>query len=209
MGQARDKKLEQEKHTAEVMYESEGKTPNGIPFMTVKQARGYYCYSERGGVDGIAFILFNNDTKKFALIYESKPPMDERENKEVRMCTAFGGSIDVDGMTPKEICQMEVQEESGYIVPLDKIHKCGTTLVSTQMSQLAHGYLVDVTGINKTEKAEYELDVSEAQNEKDANEFSGNRVDWLDADELMENNDWKSIWIFSKAIHSKFIDSGK
>jgi hypothetical protein len=74
---------------------------------------------------------------------------------------------------------------------------------------MCNGFLVDVTGIEKTETAEWELAASEAQKEKDANEFAGNEVRWFDADELMENNDWKSIWIFTKAIHSKFIDSGK
>jgi len=195
---------------AEIMYESQGKTPAGDPFMTVKQARGYYQYAERGGKDSIAFILFDNNIKKFALIYESKPPMDERMQKEVRMTTAFGGSIDMgENTTYQEICQTEVKEEAGYIVPLDKIYDCGSTLVSTQMSQMCNGFLVDVTGIEKTEQAEWELAASEAQQEKDANEFVGNEVRWLDADELMENNDWKSIWIFTKAIHSKIIDSGK
>ena len=197
-------------HKAEIMYESAGKTPAGDPFMTVKQARGYYQYAERGGKNSIAFILFDNDIKKFALIYESKPPMDEVLGKEVRMTTAFGGSIDMgENTTYQEICQTEVKEEAGYIVPLDKIYDCGSTLVSTQMSQMANGFLVDVTGIEKTEKAEWEIAADEAQQEKDANEFAGNEVRWYDADEVMENNDWKSIWIFTKAIHSKFIDSGK
>jgi len=191
---------------AEVMYESKGKTPAGDPFMTVKKARGYYEYSERGGIDSICFILFDKDTKKFALIYESKPPRDEIEGKEVRMTTAFGGSIDMEANTTyQEICQTEVREEAGFVVPLDKIYSIGKTLVSTQMSQMAEGFLVDVTGIKKTEKAEYEQEQTADQNAKDENEFVGNRVDWLDANELMDNNDWKSIFIFSKAVYKDII----
>jgi hypothetical protein len=181
-------------YKAEIMYESQGKTPAGDPFMTVKQARGYYQYAERGGQDSIAFILFDANVQKFALILESKPPMDERMQEEVKMTTAFGGSIDMgDDVTYREICQTEVKEESGYVVPLENIFDCGKTLVSTQMSQLCNGFLVDVTGIEKTEIAEYET--------KDKNdEFNGNEVRWLDASEVMENNDWKSIWIMAKAI---------
>ena len=120
---------------------------------------------------------------------------------------AFGGSIDMgENTTYQEICQTEVKEEAGYIVPLDKIYDCGKTLVSTQMSQMSNGFLVDVTGIPKTEKAEYEQDADEAQNEKDANEFVGNEVRWLDANELMENNDWKSIWIFSQSAFKDYIN---
>jgi len=186
-------------YTAEIMYKSKGKTPNGDPFMTVKKARGYYEYAERGGQDSIAFILFDADTRKYGLILESKPPMDERMGKEVKMTTAFGGSIDMgENVTYKDICQTEVKEESGYVVPLENIHFTGETLVSTQMSQMCHTYFVDITGIQKTEVAEYEI--------KDKNnEFNGNEVRWLNYDEVMKNNDWKSIFILSKAIYMYLI----
>lgn len=186
---------------AEVVYESKGQTPAGHPFMTVKRARGYYEYAERGGRDSIAFILYNADTEQFGLIYESKPPMDERIGELAMMTTAFGGSIDMgNDVTYQEICQTEVREEAGYDVPLDKIRSVGTTLVSTQMSQLCEGFLVDVTGIEKTLKAEYEMDPSEMQDAKDPNEFSKNRVEWMSIAQLMNNNDWKSIWIAFQTI---------
>ena len=44
----------------EKMYESIGKAPNGEPFLSVKKARGYYEYSERPGMDSIAFILYDS-----------------------------------------------------------------------------------------------------------------------------------------------------
>jgi len=192
---------------AKILWESKGNTPAGDPFSTVKEARGYYSYLERGGKDSIAFILFDKSTKKFALIKESKPPMDETMNEEVKMITAFGGSIDMN-KSYKEICQTEVKEEAGYIVPLDKIYSVGKTLVSSQMSQMCEGFLVDVTGINKTEQAEYELEATADQTAKDENECVGNSVEWLDADGLMENNCWKSIWIFTKAVYSDIIVKG-
>jgi hypothetical protein len=197
--------MEQEQHTAnerkkfeaDVVYKSKGVTPMGHPFLTVKRARGYYEYSERGGVDSVAFILYDSDTTKFALIYESKPPRDEIEQMEVNMTTAFGGSIDMaENMSYKEICQIEIREESGYIIPLTKIHSVGKTMVSTQMSQMVEGFLVDVTGIQKTEKTEDEHETSE---------FKTNKVLWLDADDLMDNNDWKSIWIFTQAVYKKIV----
>jgi len=194
------------KHTAEVMYESKGCTPAGHPFLSVKKARGYYEYSERGGRDSIAFILFNGETKDFALIFESKPPMDEIMGKEVKMNSAFGGSIDMsENHTYQDICQTEVAEEAGYEVPLERIHFVGDTLVSTQMSQMCHCYLVDVTGIPKTLEAEYEKAVSKEQENKDAVEFVGNRVDWMDINTLMDIGEWKSVYIAMQAIYKNII----
>jgi len=189
---------EQNKHKAKIIWESAGKNPAGEPFLSVKQARGYYYYAERGGRDSIAFILFDLNSEKIGLIYESKPPLDEVFGKKMMMVTAFGGSLDMD-KTPEEICKIEVLEEAGYDVDLEKIICVGTTLVSTQMSQGCVGFFVDVTGLTpgKTE-ADIKNDV---QDKKDPDEFIRNKVVWLNVDELMHNNDWKSIWIFSKIYH--------
>lgn len=193
-------------YKAKVKYSSKGKTPDGKPFMRVKIARGYYEYAERGGQDSIAFVLFDNKTKKFCLISESKPPMDERMNKRVHMTTAFGGSIDSD-QTAEEICRIEVEEETGYEVTLDRIYYTGKTLVSTQMSQIAKTYLVDVTNIKKTKTAEYEAKPSVEQEAKDATEFSGNSVHWMTIDEVMVNQDWKSVYIAMQAIYRNIIQN--
>ena len=174
------------------LWESEGKTPNGDSFMTIKMARDYYVYAERGGRDSIAFILFNNKTKQFGLILETKPPMDERENKESQMITAFGGSIDMgDKVTYQEICKTEVLEEAGYVVPLDRILFTGVSPVSTQMSQMCSTYLVDITDIQKTEVAEYES--------------STDNIKWMNINELMNNGEWKSIYIWCNAVYKDFI----
>ena len=191
-----------QKHKAKIMYSSKGKTPKGDPFMRVKQARSYYSYAERGGINSIAFILFDNKSKRFCLISESKPSLDELGTLAMKT-TAFGGSID-SNCSPKEICQIEVQEESGFEVTLDRIHYTGETLVSTQMSQMCFLYLVDVTGLKKTHKAEYEQSTPE-QDEKDPNEFSNNSVFWFTYSELMDNQDWKSIFISTQAIYQEII----
>ena len=180
---------------AKIKYSSKGKTPDGKPFMRVKEARGYYYYAERGGLDSVAFILFDNKSKKFMLINESKPPLDERFNKRVTLTTAFGGSIDSEN-TPEEITQTEVLEETGFEVGLDRIHYTGETMVSTQMSQMCKLYLVDVTNLKKTKQAEYEKP-----------EFKENSVHWMTYSELLENQDWKSIFISTRAIYKEIIQN--
>ena len=183
-------------HKAETLYESDGKTPNGDPFMSVKQARGFYQYAERGGIDSITFILYDKTKKScYGLIHESKPPIDERENKKVKLTTAFGGSIDMgENVTYAQICQTEVAEEAGFEVSLERIHEIGKTLVSTQMSQYAYGFLVDVDGINMTLVPEH------AQSNA-RGDIIGNKVVWMNELALMDNNDWKSVWILSQAKH--------
>lgn len=177
-------------------YKSQGVAPDGSPFLTVKQSRGYYEYSERPGMDSIAFILYDFNENLFGLIHESKPSLDERMNELAMMTTAFGGSIDVD-LPYREICQKEVLEEAGYQVPLNRIYSIGTTLVSTQMSQLCEGFLVDITGISKTHLAEYET--------SDDIEFSRNRVVWMTDVDLLKNSDWKSIWIVARAHYKGLV----
>ena len=180
---------------AKIKYSSKGKTPDGNPFMRVKLAREYYEYSERGGVDSIAFILFDNKSKKFCVINESKPPLDERYNKRAMLTTAFGGSIDSEN-TPEEITQTEVLEETGFEVGLDRIFPTGETMVSTQMSQMCKLYLVDVTNLKKTKQAEYEQEA-----------FKENSVHWMTYSELLENQDWKSIFIATRAIYQEIIQN--
>ena len=190
-------------HKAKVLWQSEGRQPNGVPFLSVKEARGYYVYAERGGVDSIAFILYDKDTNKVGLIRESKPPLDEMIGEKVMLTTAFGGSLDDDSKTSKEICQIEVLEEAGYDVPMEDIYGVGSALVSTQMSQFMHGYLVDVTGLTagKTE-TDYQ---NEAQDLKDPDEFKHNKVIWVDIDGLMRLDDWKGIFIYFRAMYQDLI----
>lgn len=198
--------MAENKHEAEIVFQSPEKTPAGDPYMTVKKARGYYYYAERGGVNSIAFVLYDQEKQKIGLIYESKPPLDEIFNTKKMMVTAFGGSIDMDA-TPDEICKTEVLEESGYDVPEDKIICVGTTLVSSQMNQGCIGYLVDVTGLTP---GKTEADIkNEAQEQKDPDEFIHNKVVWMSTAELMDNNDWKSIWIFGKAYYSSQMNEEK
>jgi len=183
-------------YAPEIVYASEGKAPNGEPFLTVKRARGYYEYAERPGRDSIAFILYDSARPAcIGLIYEAKPPLDESTSTKAMLTTAFGGSIDSD-LTPQLICQTEVLEEAGYVVPIEHIHLVGHTYVSTQSSQRMYAYLVDITGISKTALTETE---SLSDHSIDPDEFSRNRTMWMNPLDLFSNDDWKSIYIWSKA----------
>jgi hypothetical protein len=195
-----------ESFEAMTLWKSDGKSLNGESFLTVKEANSYYCYSSRAGQDSVAFILYNDNDKSFGLIEEIKPPLNERENKIVRLCTAFGGSCDTNN-TYEEIVKNEVLEESGYEVPLDRIHHVSKTFVSTQMDQYCELFLVDVTDIDKTQKAEHEITFNELSEEQKKNSelYIGNSVKWMNANELMDNNDWKSITIFTKAVYLNII----
>ena len=163
----------------ETLYESPETTPDGNPFMTVKKARGYYYYAERGGVDSVFFILYDSNINKFALISEGKPPRDETMGLRASMVTAFGGSIDSD-KSRKALVKLEVLEEAGYKVRKRNIQFVGSTLVSSQMSQMAYGYLVDVTNLTNTEDIE-----------------PNTAVIWMNSTELLNNLDWKAIFILS------------
>ena len=180
-------------HTPTIEYESPEKAPNGQPYLTVKKARNYYYYGERAGIDSVFFILYDeNSDKPFGLINEAKPPLDERLDTFAMATTAFGGSIDSNN-APTEIAKQEVLEEAGYDVDTTAIIFVGSTLVSTQLSQLAHGFIVNVTDLHKSVQTESELlDASD--------EFARNSTVWLTLDELVDNNDWKSCFIALKLI---------
>lgn len=175
----------------ETLWESEEKNHNDDPFMTVKKSRGYYIYAERVGKDSIAFILYDRKKQKFGLIKESKPSMDG-DNYKAYMVTAFGGSIDMeDRQNYQQICQVEVVEETGYEVSMERIHTLGKTLVSTQMSQMCELFFVDITDIEKSMTAEWE--------DSDSLDAGEERVLWMSRDEVMENGDWKSVYIMVQA----------
>lgn len=171
-----------------LLWQSEEKNPNGDPFLSVKRSRDRYVFAERLGRDSIAFILYDKNSKRYGLIKESKPPLDG-EDYLAYLITAFGGSIDMD-KSAQEICQIEAEEESGYIVPLESIHYVGETFVSSQMSQMCKLFVVDVTGICKSEIAEWE--------ESDSLDAGEERFYWMSRDEVMDNMDWKSIFIVAR-----------
>ena len=163
----------------EILWKSESKNPlNDEPFMTIKRADGYYLYSERAGVDSVAFILIDKD--KIGLIQEIKLSLYERGIK--RLATAFGGSLDKN-INPEKIVIEEVKEEAWYNVDEKDITYIGETMVSTQSNQMLKGYVVDVT------------------NAKFVGADEDEKIVWLNENQLFENSDWKSIFIYTKWEH--------
>ena len=165
----------------EILWQSEGKNPlNDKPFITIKRADGYYLYSERAGVDSVAFILIDKNKNKIGLIQEIKPPLYERGIK--RLVTAFGGSLDKNICLEKIVIE-EVKEEAGYNVDDKDITYIGETMVSTQSNQMRKGYIVDVT------------------NAKFVGADEDEKIVWLNTKQLFDNSDWKSIFIYTKWIY--------
>jgi len=141
---------------------------NETPYLTVKNGpkSDKYMYSERLGVDSVAFII-QTDDNYFLLTEERKPPMDARisehisgirynEQDEAFIVTAFGGSNDkVSVLEYKEMSEdKKIQlfvsivadegvEEAGYKVNNSDIHFVGKEFVSTQSNQLCYLFLVD------------------------------------------------------------------
>ncbi len=143
----------------------------------------HYLFSQRLGIDSVAFILLdNNRLDCYGLINEFKPPINKF------LTTAFGGSLD-SNLPLLEIVIQEVAEEAGYVVTEDDIKYYGKMFVSTQMNQFCHMYLVDITGIDMT-----------GRTTEDPLELQAT-TKWLDDEQVYLGNDWKAITIMAKEIY--------
>lgn len=134
-------------------------------------------------MDSIAFVLYDkNAEQSFGLICETKPPFDERFGESSKFISAAGGSFDVDNLNMFEICLKEVYEESGYNTQMKNIHYIGEMVSSTQMNEIVYLFLIDVTGIETEHDGE-----------------NGSHFVWLNYDQVLRGNDWKSIVILTIA----------
>ena len=142
---------------------------------------GGYFFAERLGTDSIAFICVDKEfPEKVLLNNEYKPPNDEF------ILGAFGGSLDKE-KTPKAIAVEEVKQEAGYVVTEDDITDLGKVLVSTQMNQYCHLFVVKVDGDEEPER--------EPENPCEALA----ETEWIDKSKVSELKDWKAITIVAKA----------
>jgi 8-oxo-dGTP pyrophosphatase MutT (NUDIX family) len=114
---------------------------------------GDYMYAERKGVHSIAFILYDDNQKKFGLVSEFKPPLN------VNLVTAFGGSFDGNlseiEHSPRATFLRELEEESGYLIDTEvkaRVYFAGEHFVSTQMNQFCYCFLADVTDLPQGER---------------------------------------------------------
>lgn len=150
--------------------------------------KGEFTYAERLGKNSVAFVLYDsNRANCYGVIHESKPPIDKF------LTTAFGGSLDDNAKTLKDIVKAEVLEEAGYKVKKKHIHKLGNVLVSTQMNQFCHLYMVDITkskhvGATTTDPTELLAEVK-----------------WLKWSSIIKLQDWKAQTIIIRALEKAIV----
>lgn len=149
------------------------------PWLKVKQAGGGYIYSERKGIDSVAFILVAvnaSDERRIGLINEPKDPIGKF------LTTAFGGSIDDEKYHNdlRVLVQDEVLEEAGFKVELSAIKHHGSVMVSTQSNQFCHLFSVEV---NKLEQGE--------RTTTNPTEMRS-AVSWVQMNEIAALEDWKA-----------------
>lgn len=141
---------------------------------TGEKGKGFY-YVERLGVDSVAFILRDDakpETPYIALNCFHSP-------LGVFQTGAFSGSLDKPNLSKAEIVCEEVLEEAGYTVGLDRVRYLGSRTLGASTNELVHLYVVDVTGVTRSEK--------EPENEWEAN-TNLVRVSVKDA---LSSKDWK------------------
>jgi 8-oxo-dGTP pyrophosphatase MutT (NUDIX family) len=162
------------------LWESPQKNRMGEPFLSVKSWDNRYYFSERAGVDSIAFVLYDHRTNKYGLIREFKCPINEFR------ASAFGGSLDSDE-DMLEIVIAECREEAGFVVSFEDIRTLGKVLVSTQSNQQCYLYMVEVDTRKQVEP----------QPENDMEALA--TVEWVSQDEVNQLEDWKAITIIVKS----------
>ena len=143
-----------------------------------------YQYAERLGVDSVAFICWDkNQSEMFLFNKEYKPPV----NKFI--LGAFGGSMDKN-KSPEEIVIAETKEEAGYEVTKEDVHYLGKVMVSTQMNQFCHLFVVFVD--KKQEQRRDPENAIEAMA----------KTEWMiwDEAEFCKMEDWKPLAIIFKAV---------
>lgn len=151
-----------------------------------KHVKGFQ-FAERRGVDSVAFICYDRGSRKFLLNKEEKPPVNRM------ILGAFGGSFDKN-KKPIDIVIDEVKEEAGFNVDKEDVVFVGKVLVSTQMNQYCHLYLVFVDSIDQEEREPENLLERAAE------------TSWHNWDEkIYQLEDWKPITIIAIAQKQNLI----
>jgi len=174
------------------------------PFIAIKTGpkSDTYSYSERKGIDSIAFIIQTGEDE-YILTSERKPPMDARikegiygieysKNGEAFIATAFGGSNDKMDVKEyqklsndekieyfKNIVFSEGIEEAGYKVSKNDIEFKGSSFVSTQSNQMCYLNLVDGRNAELVEKEpDSDMEAMAESKTYTAKQIKENLIDW-------------------------------
>jgi len=158
-------------------------------WLKVKRAGGY-IYSERKGVDSVAFVLIAinaADERRIGLINEFKDPIQDF------LTTAFGGSIDNEKYHKdlRLLVKDEVIEEAGFDVSFNQIEYHGKAMVSTQSNQFCHLFSVEVDKMKQGDRTT-----------TNATELKST-VTWLSMSEIKQLDDWKSQTIILRRMMSR------
>lgn len=139
-----------------------------------------YYFSERAGVDSVAFILFdaNNGETPFGIIEQY------RGNYGAFHKGCYTGSNDKPELTMEEIVVEEVKEEAGYEVTLDRVAFMTKEFCGSGTNESVYLYVVDVTDVPLGETAPESIFEENTENL------------WVDKQGLMHCDDWKSKLIF-------------
>ena len=159
------------------------------PWLKVRRA-GNFIYSERKGVDSVAFILIAinaSDERRIGLIHEYKDPLHRHKT------SAFGGSIYDEKFHNdlRTLVKTEALEESGFDVNLNSIDYHGKVMVSTQSNQFCHLFSVEVDKLAQGEKT--------TTNPTEL----GASVSWITMKDVPTLEDWKAQAIILRRMMAK------
>lgn len=134
-----------------------------------------FYFSERAGVDSVAFILVDaNREDMFACISQF------RGNYGQFQTGCFTGSLDKPELSLEEIVIEETKEEAGYEVTLDRVAYMTTEFCGSGTNERVHIYIVDVTGLEEGEK------------EPESVFEENTETIWMDKNGIMHCQDWKA-----------------
>ena len=169
-----------------LLYATSLKNKVNESYGKMRQTQKGYVYSERAGINSIAFCVFDQDT--VGVLKHPHATIEDRVSNR-----SFTGSLDDPRKTLYEIVIEEVKEEAGYTVDESRVHECGFFSVGTQTNEYVHLYAVDVTEL---QQGELELDGFEAEEDRE--------IVWADIESVLDNpldeftDDWKVALILQQ-----------
>lgn len=184
-------------HSPEIKPEHEVLFDN--PWLKVKKNNNF-IYSERKGVDSVAFVLIAinaSDERRIGLIHEFKDPLGRF------LTSAFGGSIDDEKYHSdlRNLVKDEALEESGFDVENKSIDYHGKVMVSTQSNQFCHLFSVEVDKLLQGEKTT-----------TNPTELAAS-VTWITMKDVPKLEDWKTQAIILRRMMNRnglvFVNNSK
>ena len=173
------------------VWESPAKAPSGEPYLSVFNNDGFYC-AHRAGTDSIAFVLWDNEKKKWGMLRCRHGGTGFIENR------TFTGSLDREYDRQEmqevyEVVKQEAREEAGYTVSRDRIKFMGTYEVGHMIDEYVHLFYIDVTHL-----VPEEIELTDPLEQRDL-------IGTVWVGEMRRSKDWKAeliekIFLFDPCI---------